>query len=130
MRNVFKCTEAISSVKYTATFLCCASIWIFTPELALAAITFGDIGLNIAENAKGIAKGITMGGYAAGMFMAVWGTIEMFKAGKRQGESTYAGGVTKIVIGALALGVGEVLGSGSATLFGTDQTTGLGELGL
>ena len=49
---------------------------------------------------------------------------------RSQGQSTYAGGLTKVMIGALALGLGELLGSGSATLFGSDQTSGLGELGL
>ena len=53
----------------------------------------------------------------------------MYKATKNQGQSTYAGGLTKVVIGALALGLGELLGSGSATLFGSDQTSGMGELG-
>ena len=57
-------------------------------------------------------------------------SINMYKAGKHQGQSTYAGGITKVVIGALALGLGEFLGSGSATLFGSDQTSGLGDLGL
>ncbi len=42
----------------------------------------------------------------------------------------YAGGLTKVIIGALALGLGELLGSGSATLFGSDQTSGMDELGL
>ncbi|CAK7025433.1 MAG: hypothetical protein DELT_02562 [Desulfovibrio sp.] len=54
----------------------------------------------------------------------------MYKAGKNQGNSTYPGGVIKVVVGALLLGIGEFLGSGSATLFGSDQTSGLGELGL
>ncbi|WP_302553914.1 hypothetical protein [uncultured Bilophila sp.] len=53
-----------------------------------------------------------------------------YKATKNQGQSTYADGLTKVVIGALALGLGELLGSGSATLFGSDQTSGMGELGL
>lgn len=57
-------------------------------------------------------------------------SIDMYKATKNQGQSTYAGGLTKVVIGALALGLGEFLGSGSATLFGSDQTSGMGELGL
>jgi hypothetical protein len=54
----------------------------------------------------------------------------MYKAAHGQGNSTHAKGLTKILIGALALGIGEFLGSGSATLFGSDQTSGLGELGL
>ena len=54
----------------------------------------------------------------------------MYNATKNQGQCTYAGGLTQGVIGALALGLGELLGSGSATLFGSDQTSGMGELGL
>lgn len=54
----------------------------------------------------------------------------MYKATKNQGQHTYGAGLTKVIIGALVLGLGEFLGSGSATLFGSDQTTGLGELGL
>ena len=71
-----------------------------------------------------------MAGYAAGAGMGLWGTVEMYKATKQQGQSTYASGLTKVIIGALALGLGEFLGSGSATLFGSDQTSGMGELGL
>ena len=64
--------------------------------------------------------------------MGVWGCVDMYKASKAQsGQSgNYAPGIAKVVIGALALGIGEFLGSGSATLFGSDQTTGLDELGL
>ena len=69
-------------------------------------------------------------GYAAGAGMGVWGCVDMYKATKNQGQSTYAGGLTKVVIGALALGLGELLGSGSATLFGSDQTSGMDDLGL
>jgi hypothetical protein len=47
-----------------------------------------------------------------------------------QGQQSPARGLTKVVIGTLLLGVGEFLGSGSATLFGSDQTSGMGELGL
>ena len=81
---------------------------------------------------KGVAKGVTMAGFASGAGMGVWGCIDLYKASKSQsGQSgNYAPGVAKVVIGALALGIGEFLGSGSATLFGSDQTTGLDELGL
>ena len=56
----------------------------------------------------------------------------MYKASKSQsGQSgNYAPGIAKVLVGALALGLGEFLGSGSATLFGSDQTSGLGELGI
>ena len=62
--------------------------------------------------------------------MGVWGCVDMYKATKRQGESTYPGGLIKILVGAVLLGLGETLGSGSATLFGTDQTSGMSDLGL
>lgn len=58
------------------------------------------------------------------------GFTEMYKASKSQGQATYHGGIIKLLVGALVLGLGEFLGSGSATLFGSDQTSGLGELGL
>lgn len=128
--NTINKTFSVSPLRLTVTCMGMAAVWLFAPELAQAAVTFGEIGHNIADNSKGIAKGITMAGYAAGAGMGVWGTVEMYKATKNQGQSTYAGGLTKVVIGALALGLGELLGSGSATLFGSDQTSGLGELGL
>ena len=121
---------SVSPWRWTAIWLGCFAVALFAPEITQAAVTFGEIGQNVAENAKGVAKGITLAGYAAGAGMGVWGTVDMYKATKNQGQSTYAGGLTKVVIGALALGLGEFLGSGSATLFGSDQTSGMGELGL
>ena len=118
---------AVSPLRFTAVFMGMAAVWLFAPEIAHAAVTFGQ---NIADNSKGVAKGITMAGYAAGAGMGVWGTVDMYKATKNQGQSTYAGGLTKVLIGALELGLGELLGSGSATLFGSDQTSGMGDLGL
>lgn len=115
---------------FVVTALSVGACCIFAPELAQAAVAFGEIGQNVAENSKGVAKGITMAGYAGGTGMGVWGCVEMYKAGKRQGDATYGGGMTKIIIAALLLGLGEFLGSGSATLFGSDQTSGLGELGI
>ena len=124
--------EAVSPVRFTAAALAAAAVWLLAPEMALAAVTFGDIGQNVADSAKGVAKGVTMAGFASGAGMGVWGCIDMYKASKSQsGQSgNYAPGIAKVVIGALALGIGEFLGSGSATLFGSDQTTGLDELGL
>ena len=118
--NIVKNTFSVSPLHFTAVFMGMAAVWLFTPEIVHAAVTFGEMGENVADNA----------GYAAGAGMGVWGTVDMYKATKNQGQSTYAGGLTKVVIGALALGLGELLGSGSATLFGSDQTSGMGELGL
>lgn len=128
--NIIKNTVSVSPARFIVAFMSMTAVWLFAPEIVQAAVTFGEIGQNIADNSKGVAKGITMAGFAAGAGMGVWGTVEMYKATKNQGQSTYAGGLTKVVIGALALGLGEFLGSGSATLFGSDQTSGMGELGL
>ena len=128
--NTIKNTFSVSPVRFTVACMGMAAVWLFAPEIVHAAVTFGEIGQNIADNSKGVARGITMAGYAAGAGMGVWGCVDMYKATKNQGQSTYAGGLTKVVIGALALGLGELLGSGSATLFGSDQTSGMGELGL
>lgn len=129
--NTIYLTSSISPLRWTVAFMGIAAVWLFTPELVqAAAVTVGEMGYNAADNAKGVAKGFTVGGYAAGASMGVWGCVDMYKATKRQGESTYFGGLIKILIGSLALGIGELYGSGSASLFGSDQTTGLDELGL
>ena len=128
--NTIKNTFSVSPVRFPVACMGMAAVWLFAPEIVHAAVTFGEIGQNIADNSKGVARGITMAGYAAGAGMGVWGCVDMYKATKNQGQSTYAGGLTKVVIGAVALGLGELLGSGSATLFGSDQTSGMGDLGL
>jgi len=119
-----------SPARWAATAISMAAVWMFAPEIAQAAVAFGEIGQNVATNAKGVAKGITMGGFCAGAFMGVWGCIDMYKAAHSNGQQSPAKGLTKILIGALLLGIGEFMGSGSATLFGSDQTSGFGELGL
>ena len=128
--NTVKKTLSVTPIRFTAACMGMAAAWLFVPEIVQAAVTFGEIGQNVAENAKGVAKGITFAGYATGAGMATWGTVDMYKATRNQGQSTYAGGMTKVLIGALALGMGELLGSGSATLFGSDQTSGRSDLGL
>ncbi len=123
-------SQTISPWRVAAVAIGCCAVWLFGPELAQAAVTFGEMGENVSVNAKGVAKGVTYAGYAAGATMGVLGFVEMYKASKSQGQSTYHGGIVKILVGALALGLGEFLGSGSASIFGSDQTTGLGELGI
>lgn len=124
------CPKTFSPWRLTAVAIGCGAVWLWCPDLAQAAVTFGEMGQNVAENAKGVAKGVTYAGYAAGTTMGVLGFTEMYKASKSQGQATYHGGIIKLLVGALALGLGEFLGSGSATIFGSDQTSGLGELGI
>lgn len=115
----------------TAVALGCCAIWLFGPEIAQAAVTFGEMGENVAENAKGVAKGVALTGYLIGAVMAILGFVEMYKASKGPGgQSTYTGGLAKLLIAALILGLGAFISSGSATFFGSDQTSGLGELGI
>ena len=123
--------QFLSNIMFWGCLMALAIVYLYWPALAQAAISFGDIGNNVADSAKGIAKGITLSGYAGGVGMGVWGIVEMVKASKQGGGGhTYGGGLIKIIMGALVLGLGEFLGSGSATLFGSDQPTGLDELGL
>lgn len=130
MEKKFETRQTIPITRLALAAIGMAAVYLFTPEIIQAAVAFGEIGNNVADNSKGVAKGITMAGYAGGTGMGVWGCVEMYKATKNQGQHTYAAGLTKVVIGALVLGLGEFFGSGSATLFGSDQTSGLGDLGL
>ena len=126
MKSVAGNPGLISSCRWTAAGLGIAAVWLLAPELVQAAVPLGEIGQNVAEN----AKGISLAGFATGLAMGVWGCVDMYKATRQQGQSTYTSGIIKLLIGAIILGLGETLGSGSATLFGSDQTSGLGELGL
>jgi hypothetical protein len=55
----------------------------------------------------------------------------MYKSVNAQGtQNNQTKGLNKIAIGALLLGLSGILGAASATMFGSDQTTGYGELGL
>ena len=78
--NIVKNTFSVSPLRFTAVFMGMASVGLFAPEIVLAAVTFGEMGENVADNAKGVAKGITLAGYAAGAGMGVWGTVDMYKA--------------------------------------------------
>ena len=53
---------SVSPVRLGVAMLALSACWLFAPEIAQAAVSFGDIGQNVAENSKGVAKGITMGG--------------------------------------------------------------------
>ncbi len=114
---------------YTLSFLSLSAYCLF-PELSFANTGFGDIGNNITENSKGVAEALKFLGYTAGMGFVVWGCFDLYGATNGRGNSTYASGLIKILIASLLLAAPSVIGSSSTTIFGTDQTTGLGELGL
>jgi hypothetical protein len=128
--NIMNTQIFISPVRLTVTAIAVAAVCLCAPEIVYAAVGFGDIGRNVADNAKGVATGVTMAGFAGGAFMGVWGCVDLYKAAHSNGQQSPGKGFSKLMIGGLLLAIGEVLGSGSATLFGTNQTSGLGALGL
>lgn len=68
----------LSTSRLAGAFLACAAVYLFAPEIANAAVAFGEIGENVAENAKGIAKGAQFVGFAGGVIMAVLGITDMY----------------------------------------------------
>ena len=127
---IVEALSSASAVQLMAAVVGMAAIGLYAPAIAQAAVAFGEIGTNIADNSKGVAKGVTFAGYAGGIIMGFLGLTDMYKASKRQSDSSYGVGLAKILVGGLALGFGETMGSGSASLFGSDQTSGLNELGI
>ena len=79
MKNDFSLTS-ISPGRLVATFAAISAIWLLAPDIAHAAVAFGEIGQNVAANAKGVAKGVTVAGFAGGAGMGVWGCVEMYNA--------------------------------------------------
>ena len=71
---------SISPLRWTAAVIGVAAVWLLMPEIVQGAVTFGEIGENVAENAKGVAKDVTLAGYASGAGMGVWGCVDMYKA--------------------------------------------------
>ena len=65
MKNDFSLTS-ISPGRLVATFAAISAIWLLAPDIAHAAVAFGEIGQNVAANAKGVAKGVTVAGFAGG----------------------------------------------------------------
>ena len=71
---------SISPLRCTAADIGDAAVRLLMPEIVQAAVTIGELGENEAENAKGVAKGVTLAGYASGAGMGGWGCVDMYKA--------------------------------------------------
>lgn len=69
MKSVAGNPGLISSCRWTAAGLGIAAVWLLAPELVQAAVPLGEIGQNVAENSKGVAKGISLAGFATGLAM-------------------------------------------------------------
>lgn len=123
------CNLSENHFTFVFSFLLVATI-LMIPETVWANVGFGQIGENVKSNSLGIAQAIAYSGYAIGLGYGIWGCVDLAMAGNGRSSATSAGGLKKIFIGALLLGIGALLSAGSATLFGSDKTTGLKELGL
>jgi uncharacterized membrane protein len=129
MNNNF--LTGLSPLRVSMAFIAMFACILYAPQIVMAAVALGEIGQNVAQNAKGAAKGIMYFGFTMATGMFFWGGFELYKASKQgSGGYTYPGGFIKIGVAMLILGASAVISSFSATLFGSDQTTGLNELGL
>jgi hypothetical protein len=77
---MYSATISVSPLRVSVAVLGVAAVALFAPEIAHAAVAFGEMGQNVAENAKGVAKGVTLTGYATGLTMGVLGGVEMYNA--------------------------------------------------
>ncbi len=118
------------SLRITVAFLSMASVMLFQPEIVHAAASFGDIGETIGENAKGMALAALMLGFFAGVVFGIFGVSDFVKASRQGSQDSYYSATWKIIVAVCLLGFSAVIGSGSMTIFETDQTTGFDELGL
>lgn len=89
MKSVAGNPGFISPCRWTAAGLGIAAVWLLAPELVQAAVPLGEIGQNVAENSKGVAKGISLAGFATGLAMGVWGCVDMYKASYCSIPSTF-----------------------------------------
>ncbi|MGL4208169.1 MAG: hypothetical protein ACRCTY_02150 [Candidatus Adiutrix sp.] len=104
------------------------SLALFDAKKVLAQGGLGDIGENIAGNMSGVAKGIQYAAFAGGVMSTVMG-INDFRNVSSQ-KATVGQAVTKIAVGTAFLGLGAFISMSSSTIFGGDESSGMGELGL
>ena len=83
--NTIKNTFSVSPVRFTVACMGMAAVWLFAPEIVHAAVTFGEIGQNIADNSKGVARGINgaMPPERAWACGVVWTCIRPRKSGTK-----------------------------------------------
>ena len=87
---------------------------------AMATQGLGDIGRNQVTTFSGLAEGLYYGALFGGIALAIAGLLQISAAHKKQ-ESIKPGVILLIVGGAMS-SVTAVIGSGSATIFGSDNS--------
>lgn len=93
------------------------------------AVKFGQIGSNLGDAATGLGGGAYKIAMFVGLILAVVGVVMIVAANKRH-ESPVPG-IMFIVGGALMTSISALIGSGSATVFGSNSSqTGLSAIGV
>jgi hypothetical protein len=101
------------------------------PEVAHAAVALGDMFTNIGTNMKQAGPAIKYGSFAVGGVMSATGVKGIYDSQRAGGgQVPLKDGIIKLAVGVGLLSLGGVIQSGSVTLFGSDQASGVGELGL
>lgn len=99
------------------------------PDLASAAIQFGEIGRNIGNNANGMTYGAHMFFVFLGWVMAGIGVLMGFTAHKKHEPAT--NGILTFLAGVVIISLTAIIGSGSSTIFGSDTSaTPLSSVGV
>lgn len=94
---------------------------ILVPDMASAAVQLGDIGRNIGGNASGMTYGAHMFFVFLGWVMAGIGILMAFTAHKKHEPAT--GGVLTFLAGVVVISLTAIIGSGTATIFGSDTSS-------
>ncbi len=108
-------------------FILAILLW---PRTLLANQNLGSIGQNIGDNIKAFVPAVKYGGMIVGLVILIIGIANLISANKGHGTVTLGSAIVKIVVGVLLLGIGAIAGSVSSTIFGSDEATGIDELGL
>lgn len=95
-------------------------VGVTTTSPGFAVDSLGDMGGQLEGEAKGLAGGIRMIAYLAGFIMVVVGIAMMANSKKTQQPMTVP--VILLICGIMLVSVNFVIGLGSSTFFGSDQS--------
>lgn len=123
LKNSLNTSWAVSILSVTCFIL------LMHPNVALAA-DLGSVGETVGDNLKRGAAALKYLSFTGGLYYGISGLKGMYDAQRQQGQVTMGQAATKLGIGAGLAGIGGVIQTMSATMFGSDQASGLGELGF
>jgi hypothetical protein len=91
------------------------------PDAAFAVQSLGDLGKNVGNNATGLGTGLMKIFIFLGFVMAGVGLLTAFMAHKKHESATT--GILTFAAGVLLIALPVIIGSGSMTVFGSDQAS-------